>query len=284
MQNKIWRFSITVLFLIIFLEALSRLLGVADVPLRNANSVTGYIPKPSQSGSFLRNDWHINAMQMISSKEFTTDSNELLLAGDSVVYGGSPLKQEERVGEQLDLITPDINVYTIADASWSFKNSLNYIEANQEKLLGLERIIFILNSGDFEKPSSWRCESYHPISKPISHFFFMMRKRLIPKCLAKPQKDTLVEDYDFTEKFNRLIDKFENTDFTIFLYQNRDEYNDSRNLIELVDEKILPRVHVYQLIDYSDMWEKEYYRDTIHPSSNGTEALAKILLRIINSK
>ena len=72
--------------------------------------------------------------------------------------------------------------------------------------------------------------------------------------------------------------------FTIFLYQNRDEYNDSRNLIELVDEKILPRVHVYQLIDYSDMWEKEYYRDTIHPSSNGTEALAKILLRIINSK
>ena len=67
-KKIIWRFFIILLILIIALEALTRLLGIADVPLRDSNSVTGYIPKSSQSGRFLTNDWNINAMQMISQR------------------------------------------------------------------------------------------------------------------------------------------------------------------------------------------------------------------------
>lgn len=282
-KKIIWRFFIILLILIIALEALTRLLGIADVPLRDSNSVTGYIPKSSQSGRFLTNDWNINAMQMISTKEFSSDNNEILLAGDSIIYGVNSLKQKNRVGEQLDSIMLDINVFTIADSSWGFKNSLNYLEANQEKLFGIERIIFILNSGDFGEPSSWRCGSFHPISKPVSHLIFAVRKYLIPQCLAKPKKDTLVKDYNATRKLNLLVSKFKNTDFIIFLYQNRNEYKNKHNLIKLLDKDIHTRVGVYQLIDYSPIWKNKYYSDGIHLTSEGTAALAKILKRVTNA-
>jgi hypothetical protein len=114
--------------------------------------VTGYIPVASQSGSFLNNTWHINEMQMISRKECTSRGDEVLVVGDSIVFGGNALDQSERVGEQLDALFETRNVYAIADGSWTFKNSVNYLASRKDDLLQLQDIVFVLNSRDFEGP------------------------------------------------------------------------------------------------------------------------------------
>ena len=105
------------------LELAVRTLGLADVPVRRANSTTGYIPLPAQSGRFLLNDWHINDLSMISSRDYNDDGRAIILAGDSVVFGGNPLAQSERIGERLDRMLPS-PVYAIADGSWAFKNTI----------------------------------------------------------------------------------------------------------------------------------------------------------------
>ena len=114
--------------------------------------MTGYIPVASQSGSFLNNTWHINEMQMISRKECTSRGDEVLVVGDSIVFGGNALDQSERVGEQLDALFETRNVYAIADGSWTFKNSVNYLASRKDDLLQLQDIVFVLNSRDFEGP------------------------------------------------------------------------------------------------------------------------------------
>lgn len=273
--------SIATVSVFLVAELIIRILGIADVPIREANSVTGYIPMPSQSGKFLNNTWTINKMRMISKSEFKTDGNEVLIAGDSVVFGGNPLDQAERVGEQLDKLLPNQDVFSIAEGSWGFKNSLNYIEQNIDLLAGTETIVFVLNSADFSAPSQWRCNSFHPTTISWSHLYFALRKYTSPECLKQTPSDFRVEDYDAFEKFTNIQTRLQGTRFVIYLYQKKDEFANSISLKNLLDERFLREVEVKETLDFSEMWSVEYFSDGIHTTPDGAEALAKILQKVI---
>jgi hypothetical protein len=161
-------------------EVTLRYLGIADVPIRSANNVTGYIPLTSQSGVFVKNRWEINELSMISRKPFRKNRSTIVIAGDSVVFGGNLLDQSERVGERLDEMLSSKNVYSVADGSWSFKNQINYLLQYRDELAGTEHIIFVLNSEDFGAPSSWRCKSFHPLKRPYSAYILFIEEICIP--------------------------------------------------------------------------------------------------------
>jgi len=40
---------------------------------------------------------------------------------------------------------------------------------------------------------------------------------------------------------------------------------------------VLQYAEVFELVDYADMWDLNYYSDSIHPNADGAAALARIL-------
>ena len=271
-----------VITLLLIAEASVRILGISNVPIREVSNTYGYIPRASQSGRFLLNDWAINAMHMITSAEFTTRDNEVLLVGDSVLFGGNRLSQKQRVGEQLDMRLKKTSSYTIADGSWGFKNGLNYIEQNLDEIRGTETIIFVLNSGDFGTPSSWRCTSYHPIDRPYSHLVFAVRKYFWPACLNKTPSHLVVPDYNYVEKLQEIHRALNQPRLIILLYQNKSEFSENLTLKPLLDSQVLQYAEVFELTDYYNIWELNYYTDSIHPNAAGAAALADILKEVLN--
>ena len=264
-------------------EIAARFLGLADVPIREANPVTGYIPVASQSGSFLGNTWHINEMQMISRKEFTSNGDEILILGDSIVFGGNPLDQSERVGEQLDGRFDSRNVYAIADGSWTFKNSVNYLASRKDDLQQLQDIVFVLNSFDFDgPPSSWRCMSFHPTAAPLSASYFLFRKQFFPQCLVESPSELTVPDFDVDARLNGLLEEFKDTRFSILLYQNESEWQSRTSLRDLIGGGLSSKIALFELTDFPEMWNEDFYSDSIHPNAEGAAALAGILERILS--
>lgn len=279
-----YKFLVLVFIISLSVEFIARLIGIADIPIRTVNNVTGYVPEKSQSGSILGNDWVINQMGMISSADFFTTESEVLLIGDSIVFGGARLRQKERLGERLDAMLDGQNVYAIADGSWGFKNSLNWLESNIDRVRNVETVLFILNSGDFGTPSSWRCESIHPTQKPGSHAYFAMRKYLAPICVDAALEGNRVRDFNSTQKFLALSDQLTNTNFIIFLYSTKDEYRKRVSLRDLLEIDGTDEAKIIELINYPEQWSDKYYIDSIHPSKQGVIKLASILAREIKSK
>lgn len=176
MKKKLYK---SLFFLFIFAmtcEAGLRLSGIADFPLYDADSVIGYIPKASQSGVFLRkNDWAFNTEHMGAVEFSPTDAIDDLLVGDSVVLGGNPYKQNDRLGPRLSKILKE-PVWPISAGSWSLRNELIYLRLHPEVVQGVDRIIFVLDSGDFEEASSWSCEETHPRTYPFLVSMYVFKK------------------------------------------------------------------------------------------------------------
>lgn len=79
-----------------------RALGMVDFPLYEANARIGYIPAANQQGSFLnKNDWEFNALHMGAPAFTPGPALDVLLVGDSVVYGGNGYRQPDRLGPAL---------------------------------------------------------------------------------------------------------------------------------------------------------------------------------------
>jgi hypothetical protein len=269
--------------LLLALELLVRLLGLADVPLHSANPVTGYIPLPMQSGRFLNRRWTINNLSMISTQQYERDPKSIILAGDSVVFGGNLLTQSERVGEQLDKLTRG-NVFSIAAGSWGAKNALAYFLSQKAHLGDPQQVIFVLNSGDFSKASTWLCPSTHPTSRPLSHTYFAFRKYFWRECLRTTPPDDVVPDFDLARGFDRFLELYPKTKVVIVLYPTQAELKSKSSLVPIVDgldiqhEERLAVIDLVQVAtEDTNVWNESFYVDPIHPSAAGAEALARFL-------
>ncbi len=261
-------------------EILVRYKGAIDFPIYDANSVIGYIPTANQKGIFLnKNNWQFNALHMGAPEFFPTSASDILLVGDSIVLGGNPLDQSERLGAQLQNATSK-SIWPISAGSWSLLNELAYLRSNPEVVQQIDSIIFVLNSGDFVEASSWKCELTHPRHKPTLALWYLFNKYVysfetcdvVPEGLQVPPGNVWDELADFlkTTKLKPLYiiypDKSESLDAEL---RNK---NFTPNLTKLssMQGKII-------LVADDKRWQANYYRDVIHPSAEGNAVLAKII-------
>ena len=95
---------------------------VVDGPRYESNDRIGYIPKANQSGAFLwTNRWAFNELSMGTERPFRPSARtDILLIGDSIVYGGNPYRAEERLGPTLERVTKT-TVWPIGAGSWSLQ-------------------------------------------------------------------------------------------------------------------------------------------------------------------
>src|ERR1700749_2777557 len=89
------------IFLIGAAEVATRLTGVADFPLYRADADLGYVLAPDQKGAFLnKNHWVYNEKSQGAGPWHPNGKTDLLLLGDSLVLGGNPVDQPDRLGPQ----------------------------------------------------------------------------------------------------------------------------------------------------------------------------------------
>src|SRR5262249_11242049 len=114
-------------FLVLFIALLcveigARVSGIGDFPLYIQDAEIGFIAAPNQSGAFLRkNDWMFNEYSMASGAYLPSNEDNTLLIGDSIVQGGNPLAQREKLGPQLERLL-GYPVWPVGVGGWALLN------------------------------------------------------------------------------------------------------------------------------------------------------------------
>ena len=279
-----------VIFAVIFFgsEIGVRIIGLTDFPLYDANNIIGYIPKPSQSGIFLgKNAWKFNSLSMQNDEEFNaTSAIDILLVGDSIVSGGNPYKKEDRLGRQLAKKL-DGPVWSISAGSWGLRNELAYFGLHPNVIGEIDKIFIISNSEDFDRASSWACEYTHPRSQPIIASFYLFKRyiywpggscggTITPPPLLVPDRNWRI---DLKNEISK--DQYRNKQIIMFLYPKKGELHENKlEELEAEGKDVIDQsnetITVYS-IGRDSRWKEEFYKDDIHPSTEGIVALASIL-------
>lgn len=294
-MSRLIRWSLLVFVAILAISECSlRLLGAVDFPLHHVDDEIGYIPSPSQSGEFMnKNAWYVNSLSM-SSPEFTPDAHkkDVLLVGDSIVYGGNAYGMHQRVGHYL-AESANANVWSVAAGSWALLNQLTYLRRNISVVESIDEIVFILNKGDFGDASKWSCDRNHPRSKPYSATLYVLDKYILQlsDCdITEPssQKDTRSWERELKEFLRTKVKA--STKVTFVLYPTRSEVASSSTAdsqiavhYEALRKVAGDGVDIYEL--YTDKrWSERYYKDEYHPTPQGNSVLASLIAERLNGK
>lgn len=287
-MGKFWKILLAASVLsIVAAETLPRALGMVDFPIYEVNDRIGYIPAPSQSGSFLnKSEWHLNSLSMASQEEFapSEDIDDVLVIGDSIVWGGNGYLWEDRLAEQMKTMTA-AQIWSVSAGSWAIVNELNYLEDHPEVVQGVDRLVFIVNEGDFGAPSSWRSPYTHPREKPISAFFYLLNKYVLKPDTASTPASLFVVAEDPIEKLQSFLTSCEcSVDF--WVYPTRAEVNAEATKLSTRDmttalRSVLPENRIHEVIGL-DGWSDAIYKDSIHPTSEGFKTLAVAMSEWLN--
>lgn len=267
-------------------ELAAQLSGGVDVPTYVANSEIGYIPSPNQSGSFAHiHTWRFNEFSM-GAGPFTPQPGRfnLLLIGDSIVLGGNPLAEPERLGPQLEKLS-GWQVWPISAGSWALQNELTYLRLHPQVLDKVDAVAIISNSGDFGQPSSWASDLTHPLHRPFPASLYLAKKYIIhPDATVAPEMKVAARDWradlhGFSLSFHKPI--------FVFMYPNRAELRDGSKIetqlyakIPLMQAQAGGEARIFRVAEASQ-WNEELYRDAVHPSGAGNAVLAEIIRKDI---
>ncbi|MDP1125438.1 hypothetical protein Q5O12_28365, partial [Klebsiella pneumoniae] len=77
--------------------------------------------------------WQFNSLSMGSGPFFPSSDIDTLLIGDSIVLGGNPYRQQDRLGPVLQMDSKHA-VWPISAGSWSISNELIYLKDHPDVL------------------------------------------------------------------------------------------------------------------------------------------------------
>lgn len=270
-----------------------RIAGLADFPIYKADASIGYIPAPNQSGSFLRtNDWAFNERSMGTSRPYSPGPGiDILLVGDSIVFGGNPYKQVDKLGPQLEKAS-SATVWPISAGSWALQNELQYIRDNPDLFLSIDKVVFVLNSADMGAPSYWGSDLTHPRSHPTSALFNLLSKYVFSRFAGSSEetvrqlrvmpRDVISDLKSFSVAWGRSFD--------VILYPNRLERADPaawnasmQPVIEALERADIPAMKVHSRL-VIDAFEDSDYRDGIHPTPQAMGKLANLIAQVVQTQ
>lgn len=295
MRKGVTLTTITLLILAGMTELGIRLTGVMDFPIFGVDSTIGYVPKAEQSGNFLnRNNWSINEKGQGSPSWKPGIKPDLLLIGDSVVWGGNTLNDPDKLGYQLQSFIPDYSVWSASAGSWGILNTIAYLDRYTEIWPHLDHVVWVLNGGDFAGRSQWVTNRTHPKANPQIALLYVFNKYALPRILKEreiaivhtPEEKLRISTIAALKaKMNELWYSNPDMAFTLILYTGKTFVEGNADEDELAFESKVNKavkVHFSEVakivIAYEDdRWNSSLYRDGIHPSIEGNQVLAKII-------
>ena len=297
MMKRIRPYFFLLLVVFVLSEVGVRVIGLGNFPLYETDSLIGYIPAPRQSGKFLiRNDWVFNDRSMGVKESFQgSDKTDLLVIGDSLVLGGNPYRQEEKLGPQLqNHLGNGYKIWPIGAPSWGFLNEKEYIDRHPEVLSQVDEIVWIFNSGDFQNRSQWWTDSTHPRAKPLCLSYYVLNKYLLegklkhsyPTLLfwvkppAVPSVNPIDEQLDNVSKQLQAMNGGHFKRKVVVFYPNKfEEGSSEKDIYQSLSDQLEERANKegWRFLDLRKCfeWKTKYYRDEIHPTAEGYEIMAK---------
>ena len=271
--------------LILVCEIALRVIGIIDFPVYHTNSVIGYIPAPNQSGAFLRkNRWEVNSKSMGTGLWRPNEAKDILLLGDSLVWGGNPLDQPAKLGPQLQEKLPEWRIWPASAGSWSILNEIAYLNLNPDVVQDIETIVWILNTGDFGKERSlWSSDLTHPREKPLSAIWHVANKYIFSRINGSSANRTDTSDSiaDSTlSSLSKKVAELNDKKILFILYPSKSQLKVENDLYihvkEALEETVQSCCAILDLSSKKD-WNSNIYRDSIHPSAEGNKILASII-------
>lgn len=238
-----------------------------DIKLYGADAEVGYWALPNQSGgSPLTGSYAFNSEGFGVSQEYDTSGpKDVLLVGDSLVAGTSELDQSERLGVALERQS-GWQVWPLATGSWALANELRAL--TRIDLDGVEAIVFVLNSEDFDAPSQWRGDHDLPRAQPRSHFLHALQKAI--PFLRGPSEPILVREGNLAAEWSSFQAAAETLVFVVGYEWKKTTGQDCEWMPEWIEPVSL-------CVDLIGTGHGENMLDAMHPDARGNEVIAKTI-------
>ena len=297
-QARLWRATRAVLLLLALIELAIRALGVVDFPLYDLDASFGYAPRPTQSGTLLRrNRWVFNDHSMgVDAPWRPGDRIDLLLVGNSIVMGGNPYDQRDKLAPLLQsaLSETTCTVWPVAAGGWSTLNEIGFLERHPDLIQGADYVVWELMPGQMSSVTPWGGETLQPTHAPRWATGYLALKAWRQQFRAQAPLPLVTSD-QLSANFERLnqtlsqVSRLGSSESrgVLFLYPDREQLVAARAGHEWVPERSrierLAQAHSMRLLDVArdPSWTDRLYRDNVHPTPEGNAVLAKMLARVL---
>ena len=296
---KLFRRTLLSAFLLfVGTEAAVRLSGAVDFPLYAVDDEIGYVIKPNQQGNFLnKNHWVFNDRSMGTNQNWDPSGKpNLLILGNSIVMGGNPYDQQDKLGPLLQTRLGDkVKVWPAAVGGWSTVNESIYLSRNPDVVKATNFFIWEYMNGGLSQLSPARGEYVFPTQKPIFATWYMARRYVLPRFISFDMNELPPQGSSQSAnlaQFEKLVSELSaasgaKTPGILFLYPGKDEYIDSKNGKDYVpDREELQRIaesYGLKIVDIAKNpeWNLGLYREGTHPTVDGNKVLADILAKSV---
>ncbi len=286
-------FAALVCLPVMALEAVLWRSGYGNFPVYETDELIGYIPKPGTAGMFAeRYPFYFNERSMRNQPFRGDPTRDLLLLGDSIVFGGGiTFQPEERLGACLERVYDGGQVWAASAGSWAAVNELTYLERNPEVVDGVKRIVWILNSADLGGRTQWKNPDTHPKAKPVWLGWYLFNKvapryvgRIWPGAKASASSSREFEapvHRESLELLAKMPDAIRGK--TVFLW-----YPNKREAKALAEGEVVENYQrmasamasiglVLNPFPFDQRWGDACYMDSIHPNPEGNRVLASMI-------
>jgi hypothetical protein len=291
------RMALIVAGLLIVVEVGLRLCGAVDFAVYHVDDEIGYIPEPNQAGTFLiDHSWAFNDRSMGTTEPWNPSRHpNILLIGNSIVMGGNPFDQKDKLGPLLQKDVGDAySIWPIAAGGWTNVNEVFYLKRNPDIASRPNFFVWEYMSGGLSALATWQGDLVWPRSHPVWATLYVFRRYILPRLFhsAAPASELPpvgAVNPQFKREFADMVASLAHAGGTshsglLFLYPKKSELQAAKQgkdwLSERSDIEAIATANGLAVIDVAQQpeWNETLYRpDTVHPTVAGNIVLAKIL-------
>src|SRR5262249_99705 len=158
-------------------------------------------------------------------------------------------------------------------------NEIRYFREHRELLGQVDRIVFVLNSGDLVSASQWTSELTHPTYRPFFWLPYIVRRHILRE---RPPSSEPRETHTCRPELSWLERAFSGQ-IVVALYPLQDELSNEGlrdrqlNRLPAQLDAVAPGRLKFVDIARDPLWKESFYYDGVHPTASGVKALAQIL-------
>jgi hypothetical protein len=275
-------------------ESSLRLVGAVDFPIYDVDDAIGYIPKPNQHGCFLnRRCWIFNDHSMGTAATWDpTLHPSVLLIGNSIVMGGNPYDQPQKLGPLVQReLGPDYSVWPIAAGGWTNLNESEYLARHPEVLRPDTFFVWEFMAGGLSQLSQWRGQYVFPSGHPICALWYVFRRYALGRIFnldpdelpprGAPASGNLARFEQQLAQMSSVSGR--KNPGILLLYPGKEQLRLARAGQEWLPERqaleALSRSYGLRIVDVSrnPEWTEALYREDWHPTARGNSVLAHII-------
>jgi hypothetical protein len=256
-------------------EVAARVSGAVDFPIFSVSARAGYYPAPNQHGRFLNsNTWVFNDHSLGNMQPYSPAPNDVLIVGDSVVYGGNPIDHADKLAILLENFSGR-RVWSLAAGGWALENQLQMLKRDPG-LLNIKTIIFVKNSGDFGDMNVWKDAITYPLDNPSCAICYLFDKYIFRSADVVDSPRSPAATLRWQASLREFLASYKGTLIWVLYPKAAEighlapEFNDIMPLIE-------NRAKIIQIGAVSN-WSRTYYRDSIHPNLHGNAEIARAIV------